>query len=1072
MRRGTFKSIISLSLVIFLLIPNISTVAVELSGVLQADVEKSKANVQGEIVASDKIAMESSENKDDVIVKPENEIDNLGGQTVKENNLDEIIPKSDINQEINSVKDEVQNAASNGEAEDVKKSQSGETYEFTKKQQAYSFQARLINREEYQPEEVIGRKEAISELEYLVPKTSSNFEIAMSHSDGSYSYVESVDNIEKAIEIVQSMTLLSNGEAILPAVVNNEGQVVYSTNSMLRILSKDNSTINIYTESSLTNAFTYINQDYVDDAPIIEDNGSAVKIEISGFTGWIDKNTSSEVVPMNQVINPSYYISKGGVLYHFISYDLRSSINKGYELVLGPAPSYLKEGVKYFSYDGNYFYEGSDISTGLNRVISDLKNGNHNNSINSVNPHYLYFNYLPFRSATSYTASELDKFINNNTEASSKLRGIGQALIDAQNNYGANALLTLGVAINESGWGQSPISQAKNNLFGIKAYDSSPGTSADSFNTPGDSVIEFAKNYISRGYADPADWRYNGGFLGNKNKGANIKYASDPFWGEKASQFAYKIDFYLSSSNINNLTDHNAYQIAMYKSDNQVKNSSGTLLYNVTSDLKQYAGYYDTPLVLTSTSIVYKNGIECYEMYSERNTPVNNGGTENKFDGKYNWSDKGYVRTSGIAFLNKPKNAVLPHDLSYISQWMKNNDGKWYYYDGNSNIYRGWLNLKGKYYFLEASTGEMKTGWLKDKNEWYYLDESGEMLTGLVTVEDDRYLLDGSGKMLTGWQIINGSWYYFESSGVMSRGWRQIGAGWYYLNESTGKMETDWLEIAGRWYYLNPSGERRTGWLQTKSGKYYLEISGVMSTGWKFMNGQWYYFNQNTGTMATGIIEVEGKSYYLDGNGVMGSNRWVNTLTGWYYLGADGASAIGWNQLGGTWYYFNSNGVMKTGWVSVDGEWYYLDASGAMQKGWIKTQSGQLYFLENSGNMAKGWKLIGNKWYYLNVESGAMAKGLIEVDGNKYFLENSGIMITDWKEVAGKWYFFQSNGAAIKSDWLKTSYSYYFNADSIMVTGWQNIKDKKYYLYSENGRMAQNVTIDGIFIGKDGVATR
>ena len=43
----------------------------------------------------------------------------------------------------------------------------------------------------------------------------------------------------------------------------------------------------------------------------------------------------------------------------------------------------------------------------------------------------------------------------------------------------------------------------------------------------------FAKYYISRGYSDPEDWRYFGGYLGNKGSGANVKYASDPFWGEK-----------------------------------------------------------------------------------------------------------------------------------------------------------------------------------------------------------------------------------------------------------------------------------------------------------------------------------------------------------------------------------------------------------------------------------------------------------------------------------------------------------------------------------------------------------
>ena len=80
----------------------------------------------------------------------------------------------------------------------------------------------------------------------------------------------------------------------------------------------------------------------------------------------------------------------------------------------------------------------------------------------------------------------------------------------------------------------------KNNLFGLKAYDSHEN-SGEIFATPKDSIIDFAKNYLSRGYVDPAHpYIYAGGFLGNKNKGVNVQYASDPFWGEKAASYAYK----------------------------------------------------------------------------------------------------------------------------------------------------------------------------------------------------------------------------------------------------------------------------------------------------------------------------------------------------------------------------------------------------------------------------------------------------------------------------------------------------------------------------------------------------
>jgi len=867
MRKRTLNSIISLVLVIFLLIPNVVTSAVEVNGILKTD--------EYEIINPS----DESVNRSEETINLEDEFDNRHGDNVEKT-------------EFEAEKDEVENAAENSvdkvseniiedtanneieKAEVNVEPRAEEKYEVRKKPQLYSARSGSVDPAEYEREEVRGRLEAISQLEYLVPKTYSNYEIAMAYSDGSYSYVDSVETMEEAISKIGSLpAMASEEEEVLPTIINNDGQVVYSTNSMLRILSADGSLINLYPNSSLTRAFTYISQNYVDDAPIIEDTGRAVRVEVAGYTGWIDKNTSSEIVPINQVKNPSYYMSQGGVLKHFISYDLRSTQSKGYTLTLGPAPGYLRDGVKYFSYDGNYFYDGSDIGTGLNNVISDLKNGNHSNSVNASNPHYLYFNYLPFRSATNYSAAELNSFIDNNTEATSKLRGIGQALIDAQNAYGVNAVLTLGVAINESGWGMSSIAHAKNNLFGIRAFDSSPGESADSFKTPGDSVIEFAKNYISRGYADPADWRYQGGFLGNKHKGANVKYASDPFWGEKAAQYAHRIDLYLSSSNLSALRDQDSYQLAMFKADNQVKNGSGTLLYNVTSDLSQYAGYHDTPLILTNKEPVNKNGVLSYEMYPERNTPVNNGGTANMFSGNYNWNDKGYVKTNGVRFINTT--SIEEHNPSHKDQWKQGADGKWYYYDGNGNLHRGWLNKDGKWYYLKQS-GERATGWAEVGGLWYYLNSSGVMQTGWLNTGSKWYYLEGSGCMAAGWRQINGLWYYLENSGVMVTGWKYVGGYWYYFDGS-GSMAKGWRKVDEHWYYLEGSGIMAKGWREIGGYWYYLESSGVMAKGWRQINGAWYYFDAS-GPMAKGWRQINGAWYYLQSSGAMATNT---TIDGW-----------------------------------------------------------------------------------------------------------------------------------------------------------------------------------------------
>ncbi|MGL5352920.1 MAG: glucosaminidase domain-containing protein, partial [Clostridium sp.] len=489
MRKSTLNTIISIALVIFLLIPNISASAVEINKVLQPLIEE---KTQTEVKDTSNVDVGEEVKPEDDNIKAEDEIIKPEGDIVKpsENDKDKIEEESEIKpeNEIDAAKDAVKDEANNKSENAVKntKQKSGEKYEMTQKPQTYSLGNSGLSDNELEREDVKGRLKAISEMEYLVPKTDSNYEIAMAKADGTYIYVDSANTIEEAKSKVENLPMAFSENKDLPAIINADGQVVYSTNAMYKMPATSGN-IDLYTDGSLKNTFTYVNSGYVEDAPIIEENAIAYKIEIAGFTGWISKSVASEVVPMNQVTNPSYYMSQGGVLQHFISYDLKSNTNKGYTLTLGPAPSYLRDGVKYFSYDGNYFYDGSNFSTGLNNIISDLRNGNHNKAINTTNPHYLYFDYLPFRSATNYSAAELNNFINANTDTTSKLRGIGQALVDAQNTYGVNAVLTLAVAINESAWGMSSISQAKNNLFGIKAFDSSPGLSADTFKTPGDS---------------------------------------------------------------------------------------------------------------------------------------------------------------------------------------------------------------------------------------------------------------------------------------------------------------------------------------------------------------------------------------------------------------------------------------------------------------------------------------------------------------------------------------------------------------------------------------------------------
>ncbi|MDU2197401.1 MAG: cell wall-binding protein, partial [Peptostreptococcaceae bacterium] len=306
-------------------------------------------------------------------------------------------------------------------------------------------------------EEAIDDLNALWNISYLQKKTDSKYEVALAYENGDYAYLDSTETIEDAMEIANAKSN-SIDHNIIPVVIDENGLVIYATEGIGKIVKiidgkpvseKDTTkTALIYKTSTTTAEYAAINHAFVDDVPIIEDNGKRVKIQVNGLIGWIDKEDKTGVniitVPINQSTNLSYYKkTSSGSLQHYISYDVEQS-NAGHIKTVGIAPSFMEVNKNYYSYDGKYFY------TNINTLISDLKNNTANNSINKNNPYYNYYTYLSGRSKVSYYAKEIENYIQNNTEKDSVLRGQGINFIKAQNKYGVNASLMLGIAMNES----------------------------------------------------------------------------------------------------------------------------------------------------------------------------------------------------------------------------------------------------------------------------------------------------------------------------------------------------------------------------------------------------------------------------------------------------------------------------------------------------------------------------------------------------------------------------------------------------------------------------------------------
>ena len=518
--------------------------------------------------------------------------------------------------------------------------------------------------------------------EVLIPKTEDNYEVAISYEDGSYTFAGSCDTYDEAVTMAKveenSGAVKMAGQVAVPTVINHTGEVQYAAESIGRVWKNyetattvGTSLSYVYKDSSMKNAYTYINDSFISEVPIVQENENEAKVLVAGYKGWMNKNISRttggyyynnrdlRIQPITAVTNPSYYKVSGGVLYHYISTSM-STAGSGTMLAIGAAPSYLKEGRKYYGYDGHYFYDGSNGTASALRILTkDLQNNTTANAVNSGNPYYNYFNYLPFRSRTSHTAAELDNFINNHTSSDSKLRGTGQYFINAQNRYGVNAILALGVAINESAWGTSNFAKNNNNLFGINATDDNTSANASHFSSVESCINEFAKYLISKGYANPSDWRDFGAYLGNKEFGANVKYASDPYWSEKAVSYAFKVDYELAGKNVNAMKDYNKDQLLLHSSASAVYNSSGSSLYSVLNYVSSSGSHVGAVETFDKSAVKTINGSRCYAVSPEITSTINT------FDGNYNWNVKGYVPINSVKRINYGKNYFDAEDFNW-----------------------------------------------------------------------------------------------------------------------------------------------------------------------------------------------------------------------------------------------------------------------------------------------------------------------------------------------------------------------------------------------------------------------
>ena len=476
------------------------------------------------------------------------------------------------------------------------------------------------------------------------------FDVQMETKDGDKAEVGSYDSIEQAVQTADMLQLTRS----MMRSANSDVDVSVYSNDMLRATSKpaivkfkvlSNGNTTPYKEVD-TNISGYTSATYAVDAAYLGTVKGKVKFRMAGVTGLVDAKYVT-IQEYTAKVNVSYYYVTKNKLYHQIFTPYYSSSQR-----VGNAPAYLKENTKYFSYDGHYFY------TAFETMINDYQKDVYSHAVNKESPYYNYYQFLSMRTVSSFTADRLNKRLLEGTKnTKSKLRNRGVDFINAQ-QYGTNAALAFGLAVNESAWGNSSIAQEKNNIFGLNAVDTSPGTSANTFASVAACINDFAKNWVSLGYTDPYDWRYYGPHLGDKQSGMNVEYASDPYWGEKAAAQGYYLEDLSGKKDSDKYTiaiDTGIEPLSIYK---EAKTSSKIFYQNGNANSKVI---HQFPFVILGTvknsqGTWYKIRTDCI-LKSDRS--AKNNDSNGIYDYSYNY---GYIKAVDTISIIKDGNGTANND--------------------------------------------------------------------------------------------------------------------------------------------------------------------------------------------------------------------------------------------------------------------------------------------------------------------------------------------------------------------------------------------------------------------------
>lgn len=795
-------------------------------------------------------------------------------------------------------------------------------------------------------------------------------------------------------------------------------------------------TINIYKDQSLSGgAISYISGSnvYGGEVAFLEESANAYKIRVSGVTGWIKKGNGLSLLSYDEIKSPSFYkVNDSNEYYHRIS---SNPTNNTYlsTVVLGPKPDFMKKNTEYFSYDGIYFYTDYGV------MVDDYAQGHFDQAENADEPHYNYYQYLPIHTISNVNGDDLNDYIEDELkftstptshsgikENQSMLYDTGDDFETVQETYGTNMLMLFGIAMNESGSGRSQYAIERNNLFGLGAFDADPDK-ASKFESIEKGIESFASVHMNWGYMDYNDFRYNGGHLGDKSSGINVKYASDPYWGEKAASYYYKAD------KANGLVDYGVYQIALRtdskKMDIKKDTSSSKIIGSVSS-------VSNLPYVVIGEEGRYYKVLLDFHLDKERNVLKHTADLWFKpyeYDNNY-----GYIAKSDVEIIYEggeypsfpglgDHSKVISFDDPTLQKAINASIGSSRAADQEitSNEALSLKTLKINDRSLSSLNGISA---LKNLVEIEFISFKNDMdttemskLKNLETVnlhaenKNDFAILDGMSKKLhlvVNTKNIKGQDELPDLSSYASltlKGSAIADASVFSSYPSKSVSLIDQVipvtpRVDGEFIIIdNPLVDARSKPISLKGATVLCDDKSCDFT-----------YDESAQTLRIKTSNASKIEVHFD-ESLSGSMKKMSgkLVANQINVNAD-LSKPGWQQFGSEWVYVE-NGAMVKAWKQIDGKWYFFKDTGLMAKGWIQDQSGAWYYLDyTNGHMMSGWQASGKVWYYLNPGNGIMQTNWITIGGLTYYLGSDGAMRVGNQKIDGKMYAFNESGVYLE----------------------------------------------------------